>query len=143
MLVFAVSLIALAACGPRTHIKRDGTAVIQGRNGQVMTVGHGAPANLPRYLKLYPGAEVKSALDSGANGGVVVMQTSASADAVIDFYKKQAAAAGLQVQMDSNNPGSAHVVLFDDPNGKRNFNISATPQPGGKTDIGLTYNAQA
>jgi hypothetical protein len=142
VLVIAASVLALAACG-RAQVKHDGSAVFHGRDGSTVTVGHGAPKNLPGYLKAYPGATIKSSLDSGANGGVLVMETSAGPEAVIDFYKREAAAAGLQVQMDSNNPGAPHVVMFSDPDGKRNFNVSATPQPSGKTDIGLTYNAQA
>lgn len=142
VLVIAASVLALAACG-RAQVKHDGTAVIKGHDGAVTTVSRNAPTNLPPYLKLYPGGAVKSSLDSGAKGGIVVVETSASPDQVVDFYKKEASAAGLQVEIE-NNSGDAHVVMFNEPSGgKKNFTVSATKQPDGKTNIGLTYNAQA
>src|SRR4051812_20651814 len=96
VLVISASVLALAACG-RAQVKHDGTAVFHGRDGSTMTVGHNLPTNLPGYLKAYPGATIKSSLDSGPNGGVLVMETSAAPDAVVAFYKQAAASAGLQV----------------------------------------------
>jgi hypothetical protein len=142
VLVIGVCVLALAACG-RTQVKSDGTAVIHGKDGSTVTVGHNAPTNLPPYLKLYPGGAVKSTLDSGAKGGIVVVETSDAPERVIDFYKKEAAAAGLQVELE-NTSGDSHVVMFNEAGGgKKNFTASATKQPDGKTNIGLTYNAQA
>ena len=148
VLVFAVSLFALAACGPKVHVSKDGSTVIQGKDGSVIAVNAngpgGVPAHLPPYLKIFPGAVVKSTIDTGKTGGMLSMETSAAPDAVVDFYKGQAATAGLEVQMDMNNEGG-HSVLFAEPRdkGKRNFNVTASKQGDGKTAVVMTYNEQA
>ena len=149
VLVVAVSLLALVACG-RVHRNADGTTVIHGHDGSTITVGQGGltgqnpPAHMPAFLKVFPGATIKSTIDTGKSGGMMTMETSAAPDAVIDFYKGEAKAAGLDAQMDMNNEGS-HSVLFAEPKdkGKRNFNVNASKQPGGKTQALLMFNEQS
>lgn len=146
--VVAASLLALAACG-RVHKNADGTTVIHGRDGTKITVGTGGasgqnpPAHMPAFLKVFPGAVIKSTVDTGKSGGMMMMETTAAPDAVVDFYKGEAKAAGLDVQMDMNNEGG-HSVLFAEPRekGKRNFNVSASRQTDGKTQALVTFNEQ-
>jgi hypothetical protein len=149
VLVFAVSLFALAACGgPHVSRHADGSTTIKGADGSSVTVNDGGgqapPSHLPAYLKVFPGATIKSTVDTGKSGGMMMVETSAAPEAVVDFYKGEAKTAGLDVQMDMNNDGN-HAVLFADPQGKgkRNFNISASKQPDGKTQALVTFNEQA
>lgn len=149
VLVFAVSLLALAACGPKVQVKSDGSAVIHDKDGSTIAYNTGGgvkapPAHMPPYLKIFPGAQIKSTIDTGKSGGMLSMETAATPEAVVDYYKKEAATAGLEVQMDMNNEGG-HSVLFAEPRekGKRNFNVTASKQGGDKTVVVMTYNEQA
>jgi hypothetical protein len=146
VLVFAVSLFALAACGPHVSRHADGSTSIQGKDGTVVTVNQGGqnpPSHMPAYLKVFPGSAIKSTIDTGKTGGMMTMETSAAPDDVVNFYKGEAKTAGLEVQMDMNNEGN-HAVLFADPTGKgkRNFNISASKNPDGKTQAIVMFNEQ-
>jgi hypothetical protein len=145
VLAVGVCILALAACG-RVH-RTGGSTVIHNSDGSTIAINQGgqsAPAHMPSYIKVFPGAVIKSTVDTGKTGGMMMMETTAAADAVTNFYKQEAAAAGLQVQMDLNNEGS-HSVLFAEPRekGKRNFNVSAAKQSDGKTQVVLTFNEQA
>lgn len=149
VLVFAVSLFALAACGPHVSKHADGSTSFKANDGTTVTVNDGAgqqpPSHLPAYLKAFPGATIKSTIDTGKSGGMMTLETSAAPDAVVDFYKAEAKAAGLEIQMDMNNEGN-HAVLFAEPKGstgKRNFNISASKNPDGKTQALVMFNEQA
>lgn len=73
----------------------DGTAT--------MRSGENVKAELPNGFTVYPGSRVISAtnVDSPeSKGSLVMMETSDSPDKVAAFYRKQAEAAGIEIEME-------------------------------------------
>ena len=135
----------LAACGPGAPKEgqasidtKKGTATINLGGGSLSTIGIKAPDNLPPYAQVYPGAEVKSAvtgIGGGPGSGMLALGTADSADQVLAFYKKGAAAAGLKTETDSTMGQLRSFVARD---GERTLNLTLAPQ-GAQTFAQITY----
>ena len=102
-----------------------------------------APANLPGYLKVYPGARILKSM-SNRRGGMVMMEANAPAETVMDFYRAAAAEAGLRTRLDSHKLGfgihiGPHVVVFSAA-GKGRFSASVEAKKG-VTKVDLVYAA--
>lgn len=72
----------------------DGSATVN------INAGEGE-AKLPLGLEVYPGAKVVSTMTSnsdGKSGGMVVMESSAKPDAVLEWYRKAVEAEGFKVE---------------------------------------------
>jgi hypothetical protein len=107
----------------------DGTASVRS--------GADVPVELPEGFSIYPGAEVVSNIvfDQGGNGGAMVtMESSATPKEIADYYRKQAEAAGVEIQIDATVNGGA-MVGGEGPGGMT-FSINASPQ-GDKTSAQL------
>jgi tripartite-type tricarboxylate transporter receptor subunit TctC len=151
-LALCAAALALAACGrPQTSSSngdRNVTIVVPGANGGSVVVGNQLPANLPAYVKIYPGAKVTASTTS-PGGGVLVLESSAAPETVMDFYKQAATSAGLKSSLDSWAMGDAqhsgaHVVMFGEPGatGSSGKSLTATVESkDGATKIGLMYGA--
>jgi hypothetical protein len=157
VLVFAIAAaVAVSACGQKkqtivsngsttvtSETHTDGTqsyTVTDAKGGAKMTVGTGAGANakLPAYAPLYPGATVETSIDvGGANaGGSVTFKTGAAADAVIDFYKKSTASAGMTAAM---NMTSGDTMLFSAKDDKTKHVVNVvTSKADGATNVQVT-----
>ena len=80
---------------------------------------------------------------------MLVLESSAAPEAVMDFYKQAATDAGLKSSLDSWAMGDAqhsgaHVVMFGEPNasGSGGKSLTATVESkDGATKIGLMYGA--
>jgi len=101
------------------------------------------PANLPGYLKVYPGARILKSM-SNRRGGVLMMEANAPPETVLDFYKAAAAQAGLRSRLDSRKIGlglriGPHVVVFSAA-GKGRFSASVEAKKD-VTKVDLVYAA--
>lgn len=82
----------------------DGTATMQS--------GENVKADLPDGFTVYPGAKVVSAtnVDSPqSKGALVIMETTDSPDKVAAFYRKQAEAAGIKIEMEMTVNGGKMI----------------------------------
>lgn len=104
----------------------DGTATVRG--------GADVPVQLPDGFSIYPGAEVVTNIvfDQGANGGsMVTLQSDDSPQEIADFYRKQAEAAGIEIQINAQINGGA-MVGGESADGMT-FSVNATPDGDGTT----------
>jgi hypothetical protein len=142
--MMSVALVfALTGCGkgPKQEAK-DANAVpnvqIQGPNGTV-SVGPQLPANLPKYVEIYPGAEV-TAVVSGVNeknvAGMITVKTKAPLAEVADFYKKSLAKSGFKVKGEF---ATAEVQTLSAVNGDVEYSVAITKSDNNETTIMITY----
>jgi len=137
MLGTAGLALALMGCARSGGASGEGQATAPSQ----VSVG-GSPANLPAFVKIYPGARVTHSA-TNARGGVLVLETSAPPEAVMDYYKQAAIEAGLKPGLDSwaisGARSGAHVVMFGGA-GKRSLGATVESK-GGVTEVGLVYEA--
>lgn len=149
----AVSLalaMALAACGsqaddtqPQTTATvtpgQDGeamTAQIRGNNGQTIdiTSDPSAPVALPDGFTLYPGARVRSNTSMAMGQGtaaVVSFDSDAAPQEIVDFYRKEAEAAGMPVTAEAS--ANAKMSIAGEAGGGDGFQLSVEPNDTGST----------
>lgn len=79
-------------------------AVVNNEDGTTtMRAGESVVPRLPAGFSLYPGAEIRTAIQIGRDEGTGVMVSLASDDAPADlvgFYRRQAEAAGVAIELD-------------------------------------------
>jgi hypothetical protein len=141
-LALCAAAMALAACGRPHPAAQDKnvTIVVPGANGGQVVVGNQLPANLPSYVKPFPGARVTASTFS-PKGGVLAMESDATPDAVMAFYKQDASASGMTVQMDSAAMGgnaSSRVVSYVNDTAKTSLTVTISSE-NGVTKVGLLY----
>jgi len=143
----AAVALALSACGkaPVVGAEHNVTVVVPGQNGATAVVGNQVPQNLPAFVKIYPGARV-AASTSTPKGGMLVLEVNAPSEAVMDFYRKAAADAGMASSVDSWTIGGAphtgpHMVMFGMHSGSAGGKtLTATVEgKGGATKVELLY----
>jgi hypothetical protein len=104
------------------------------------------PANLPDYVKVYPGGVITAVMDNSGHGGVIAFDVGDPPEKVLDFYKGVAASAKLTNTMDSWQMGNnaphegAHVVMFSQDGTRRSLSTTVEVKDG-KTHVGLLYGA--
>lgn len=109
-----------------------------------------APAALaapgaPAFAVVYPGATpsgpVTVARGPDGPGGILSFTTDAAPDAVVDFYRKRAEAAGLSSVMAMNTGAArAYGAAAIDGSGKV-LRVVATPVEDGPTNVQLDWTA--
>lgn len=156
-LFISAASLALAACGSSdsgTIETEDGEAaydVDQGADGTVSgeftgpdgetasyEVGANADVELPDGFSLYPGAQVVSSMaaqSSDGGGSMVVMNIDGSADDIIAYYRKEAEAAGVEIQSVIASNGS-QIIGGESADGIA-FSVNAFPGAEGKTTAQL------
>jgi tripartite-type tricarboxylate transporter receptor subunit TctC len=141
---FVATVLMLGACGrpATTSSDHNVTIVAPGANGGSVVIGNQAPANLPGFVKIFPGAKV-TASTATSKGGVLVLEVNAPPEAVMDFYKKSAADAGLTSTLDSWSMGGAphtgaHFVMFGVQGGAKSLTATVEAKDGA-TRVGLMY----
>jgi len=98
------------------------------------------PKDLPSYVKLYPGAQPTATMSLGPMTSEMETTTD-SPQAVMAFYRAQAAADGLvekRVNTPANAAGGQLQTSFADPTGQKTLIVLAKPQKQG-TLLSLTY----
>lgn len=102
-----------------------------------------APANMPEFASLYPGARVQASLTGdqsrGPGGGGVNFMTTASPADVIAFYRKKAKAAGMEESMNNASAASAMLVA-ENTQDKTGLHVVAINE-GGQTNVQLYWNS--
>lgn len=165
LILVAIGGLALAACGGqdtktvtvptgdggaatvKTTEKGDTQEVtITGKDGTstaVITAGAGAtaPANLPAFAPVYPGATIESSLAGSGpegSGGVLVMKTQDAPDKVAAFYDARIKAANLA---DTTRFSNNDMQMIGGSAGEKgpSANVTIAPDPAGGTRINLIY----
>lgn len=97
----------------------------------------------PAFAALYPGAVVEgdpTVADGMAGpGGLLTFTTSDAPQAVVDFYKTRAEAAGLSPVM-AMNQGEAIAYGAGSPEGAT-IQVVASPAEAGSTSVQLSWSA--
>jgi hypothetical protein len=120
-------------------VEGDGgdTAIrISGEDGEEVVINSdtGTTVDLPDGFSLYPGATVVSSttMNQGdGQGTLIIMQSDASAQDMVEFYRNQAESAGIRIQMEMTTNGSEMIGGESDDGGTFSFN--ASPSEGGTT----------
>lgn len=137
--------LCLSACGPDTGgtfetedgetgsytIDEDSgetTATIRTEDGTAtMRSGESVPVDLPDGFSLYPGASVTNnttfSMDD-ARGAMVMFESDAEPRAIADFYRKQAEAAGIDIELEMSINGGQ--MLGGESEGGRTFTLNAS-----------------
>jgi hypothetical protein len=150
-LMMATATLALAACGGEKTVysDADGNEVKVTREGDgeaseikiesadgtatVNIEGGGSDANLPLGLAMYPGAKVVSTMMTnadGKSGGMVVMETSADRDTVVDWYRKAVEAKGFKIESEIT---TQELKSISGTNGSGSFSLQVTPTETGSS----------
>lgn len=126
----------------------DGGGVqITGPDGQTATLGAGAgaPKDLPSWLTLYPGAEVKgsySGTTADGKGATIQLTTSDSIEEVLEFYETSFKDGGFQVSKNTYSSGSGTgggTISGTTADGKKTA-AALVGSDGGATTINLSYS---
>lgn len=106
----------------------DGTTTMR---ADTTSGGEGLTAELPPGFTLYPGAELRSSVEVGRGEGQAVMLTLVSEDppdTMVAFYRKQAEAAGVPVEIQLATEGLSMIGGRGD-NGTQ-FSFQASREAG-------------
>lgn len=160
----AASIAALTAAGLLAGCGDGGTAAEQSAEAPVdaatdltapfvpapspAVTGGAAPAapGAPDFAVIYPGGEPEApaTLAQGPTGpgGLLTFTTDATPDAVVDFYKQRAEAAGLKA-ITAMNQGEARAYAAGDGVDGRGklLSVVASPVATGPTSVQLSWSA--
>lgn len=133
---------AAGATGVSAAAGTSGTAAPAGEATAALPAAPGAPA----FAVIYPGATAKagpvSAQGPAGLGGMVEFTTSASPETVVDFYRRQADAAGLKAITTLNRDGARGYAAGDGADGRgQMLNVVATPVEDGPTDVMVSWSS--
>lgn len=149
--IAACAAFMLAACGSgdsgTTETGDGGSAdyTVDRENGEVsatittedgtatMQTGENVSADLPGGFTVYPGAKIESVTNinqTDAKGSLVIMESSDSPQKLAEFYKKQAKAAGIPIQMEMTVNGGTMIGGTNTGTGMT-FSLNATPSADG------------
>lgn len=150
-----VALAMLAACGSNetTVSGEDGgtmtystddagnlNADITTDKGEQLTVRSGGEANLPDGFTLYPGATMQGNSDMKGpqgTGAMMTLESDASPEKVVAFYKKQAEDAGYDIQSEVRS-GDMQMIVAQKPSAGGALSVMAQKKDGG-SEITLTH----
>lgn len=126
------------------NVDNDGDSVeatFTGPDGEVARFesGPGAAVEMPGGFTVYPGAEVvmnQTVTTNDGGGSILVMTASASAEEVIEFYRRQASEAGIDIASEINTNGTR--VIGGEAEDGTALSVSAIPSGDGSTQIQLT-----
>lgn len=146
-----VASTALVACGPKVPAepKADTAAEQPAGAAEAARAADAAPATpaakgAPAYAALYPGAEPTSpatvANGPDGPGGMVEYRTSATPDAVVDFYKQRAQTAGL-APVSAMDQGETRAWSASRAASGANVQVVASPDGEGATSVQLSWSA--
>lgn len=147
---YSVALLGLVACdGPSANAPEraaaaapDAASAAEAAPSPAAAPAAGSAAT-PAFAAVYPGAEVQASVPgadgpSGA-GGLVTFTTEATPDAVVDFYKSRAEAAGLHPVMGMSQGDTRAYGAAEDGDGGANVSVIASPGEDA-TSVQLTWS---
>ena len=107
----------------------DTTVRISGDDGGSINIdaGENVSVDLPDGWSVYPGAKVVSSVtlqQADGSGVLVIMETEEAAEDMLEFYRKQAEAAGLEIKSEMKSVNT--LVIASDANAATTFQFSAT-----------------
>ena len=151
-IIAATSLLLVTACGSErsgTYETEDGekveysvdnrgsnaTATVTNDDGtSTVRTGNNVAIDLPAGFTLYPGSKVVTNTvfnrDDG-KGAMVIFQSDAKPDEVLAYYRKEAEAAGVKIEMEMKT--AQGTMLAGKGDGDVIFSINASEQDGGTT----------
>jgi len=143
----AVLATGLAACGS----SGDDEGATGGKYSAEYDVGDGSTAtvtaggdievDLPMGFEVYPGSKVITTMvvnNAAVQGRTVMMETGDDVQKVADFYRAQAKASGIEINMETASAGT--MLLAGRTEGEAGFNMMVTKSDEGKTTIQLTVS---
>ncbi len=151
-ILVATTSLLLAACGSDrsgSYETEDGETVdysvdassgessidIKSEDGDMqIRSGSNVAVDLPDGFSLYPGAEVVTNSTINRNdgqGSMIIFKTDDGLDDVLAFYRKQAEAAGVKIEMEMKT--AQGTMLAGKGDGDLIFSINANAQDGGTT----------
>ena len=150
-----MATLAMAGCSqpsageapaPETVAAADAAApVAAAPTGTVAMAAPATPAapGAPTFAVVYPGGDLDGpatvARGPDGPGGILSFTTDATPDAVVDFYRQRAEAAGLASVMAMNTGDArAYGAAAGDGSGKL-LRVVATPVEGGSTSVQLDW----
>ena len=153
--IAALVALSLAACGSEKSGTIEGdngerveysiddsdgetSATLTSKDGEAtLDIGKDVKVELPDGFTLYPGAKVEmntSFAAAGGAGGLINMTSADSPAKMAEFYRKQAAKAGVKIEMDAKM--GDRVMLSGKKKGGVSFTFNAGPD-GDKTEAQL------
>lgn len=147
----AMASAALAACSPKVPAEPDAATPAEqpAIAADATPAAEAAPATpaakgAPAYAALYPGAEATApatvADGPDGPGGMVEFRTAATPDAVVDFYKQRAQAAGL-APVSAMDQGETRAWSAAKAANGANVQVVASPDSEGATSVQLSWSA--
>lgn len=123
----------------------DASAPVAAAPVESAAVAVAAAPGAPAFAVIYPGGAPSGpatvARGPDGPGGILSFTTDASPEAVIDFYRRRAEAAGLASVMAMNTgEARAYGAAAGDGSGKL-LRVVATPVEGGPTSVQLDWTA--
>jgi hypothetical protein len=123
------------ATGGDVEYNRDGTATYKTDEGTVTVGGGSYPDTWPSDGPKYPGAEItysgSSNPQTGAAGAALVLTTSDSPSAVIEYYKRELTSRGWKIESTASVAGATIISATKDG---RTFGVWAA-DAGGTTQV--------
>lgn len=108
-------------------------------------VAQPAAPGAPSFAVIYPGGTLAGpatvAQGPGGPGGIVRFTTPSSPDAVIDYYRRAAEAAGLSSVMAMNQGDARAYGAAAADGGSKLLRVVATPTEDGGSDVQLDWTA--
>lgn len=103
---------------------------ISGEDGEELVInsGSGTQVDLPNGFSLYPGSTVVSTTTMAqvdGQGSLVIMQSDASPEQMVTFYRRQAEAAGIEIGMEMNSNGNLMIAGESVDGATFSFNASS------------------
>ncbi|WP_374406099.1 hypothetical protein [Pelagerythrobacter sp.] len=142
-----VAVLALAACGSERSGTQEVAAGDASEAGDAVTAtietdegtarmrsGADVPVDLPRGFSIFPGAEVASNTvfdQAGSKGALLTMESDAPAAEMIAFYRRQAEAAGIELELNLDTD-TMQMIGGKSADGSP-FSFTATKGEGGTT----------
>lgn len=152
-LIIAGFALALASCGSEqsgsftTEDGTEGTYTVEGEDGDAtiriagenggevaIDAGDDVSADLPEGFSVYPGARVVSSAtmqQTDGSGALVIMESKASPEELIEFYRKQAEGAGITISTEIT--ASGNLVIAGEGKQGETFSFNAQNSGGATT----------
>jgi hypothetical protein len=136
--------LLLAACGSPEATVTDPETGATAKVALPGVTGIAAPADLPAFAPLMPGATVQSAIRGGEGEarGLVSFTVKSDAAAVISFYRGKGEAAGLRQMAEAASGDGRMLAMGRESSQDAAMQVTVTPfEEDGTVMVALVYDA--